>query len=182
MSIVNVYVQNMVRMNSLDEKTLESVTLSPDTASSIAEEPLWLELTSGINDLIKAGLKLVKALLVFFVALFWVLKALTQTFAPAVVQGWWCVLNLLKVFLIERNLLEREDVTPVPVVDQVLPAKLPTPAKIPSPLVTKLRSPSSSSSSRSPSSRSKTVSSPSSTGSKTVSFSVGRPERSPINI
>jgi len=176
MSVVNVYLKHIVRspmprMESLDESTLESIMLTTSsTATTITEEPepLWIELMAGTSDLIRAGLKVLKSLLVFFVALFWVLKALTQTFSPLVIKGLWCLLDLVKVLVFSGTHLE-EDSTPV--VDQVLPAKLSSPSS---------------------SSRTKTVSSPSSIRSTVdvletrkgdiVSFSLRSPARSPVRI
>jgi len=178
MSVVNVYLKHIVRspmprMESLDESTLESIMLTTSsTATTITEEPepLWIELMAGTSDLIRAGLKVLKSLLVFSVALFWVLKALTQTFSPLVIRGFWCLLDLVKVLVFSGTHLE--EVTPV--VDQVLPAKLSSPSP-------------------SPSSRTKTVSSPSSIRSKSadvpetrkgdiVSFSLRSPARSPVRV
>jgi len=178
MSVVNVYLKHIVRspmprMESLDESTLESIMLTTSsTATTITEEPepLWIELMAGTSDLIRAGLKVLKSLLVFSVALFWVLKALTQTFSPLVIQGLWCLLDLVKVLVFSGTHLEEES---TPVVDQVLPAKLSSP-------------------SFSTSSRTKTVSSPSSIRSTAdvsetrkgdiVSFSLRSPVRSPVRI
>jgi len=175
MSVVNVYLKHIVRspmprMESLDESTLESIMLTTSsTTTTITEEPepLWIELRAGTSDLIRAGLKVLKSLLVFSVALFWVLKALTQTFSPLVIKGLWCLLDLVKVLVFSGTHLEEAN---TPVVDQVLPAKL-------------------SSSSSSPS-RTKTVSSPSSIRSESVdvrkgdivSFSLRSPVRSPVRI
>jgi len=175
MSVVNVYLKHIVRspmprMESLDESTLESIMLTTSsTATTITEEPepLWIELRAGTSDLIRAGLKVLKSLLVFSVALFWVLKALTQTFSPLVIQGLWRLLDLVKVLMFSGTHLEEES---TPVVDQVLPAKLSSPS----------------------SSRTKTVSSPSSIRSTAdvsetrkgdiVSFSLRSPVRSPVRI
>jgi len=178
MSVVNVYLKHIVRspmprMESLDESTLESIMLTTSsTATTITKEPepLWIELMAGTSDLIRAGLKVLKSLLVFSVTLFWVLKALTQTFSPLVIQGLWRLLDLVKLLVFSGTHLEEES---TPVVDQVLPAKLSSP------------SPSSSS-------RTKTVSSPSSIRSTAdvsetrkadvVSFSLRSPVRSPVRI
>lgn len=127
MSIVNSYLLNLVRTNPMMSlhDTLESITLSPSSEPTLTEEPLWMELAAGISDLIGAGLKLCKASLVFLVALFWVMKTLVQTFSPLVIQGWWCVLDMVRAFMISRSMLEEE--SPGAVVDQVLPPKLPSP-------------------------------------------------------
>ena len=159
MSILNSYLAKPCTTPMLSLHEMESVTLSTFSTPTNTEEPLWMELMAGISDLMGAGLKLLKASLVFLVALFWVLKALVQTFTPLVVQGWWCLFDMAKVFMISRSMLEREDETPVAVVDQLLPAKL------------------------------EPVSSPSSTGptrSKTHSvpgsFSLRSPQRSPVKL